>query len=225
MTDEQMDARLRAAGQRWRERSDGDTVVAELPDVAEELPSLSPHRRRTWFVAAAAAAVVALIAGLTFALRGEPRHGTPNAETAGLEGVVWLLPATRDMGSSAPPPTLYIGRDGTLVADDECRLIGGHATVIGQRLTLRDFVVRLKQCTDQYGSGFYDKGTNVLRGPAKYSINSAGLTITRAGFGSLHFVTAPKDVLPPSLDVPTLTDTNWRAPDGKTLRIDAATGD
>ncbi len=38
MTDEHMDARLRAAGERWRDRTDGDTAVAELSDVDEELP-------------------------------------------------------------------------------------------------------------------------------------------------------------------------------------------
>ena len=72
MTDEQMDARLRAAGERWRSRTDGDIVVDELGRCRRGIAraAASSPRRRTWFVAVAAAAVVALIAGLTFALRG-----------------------------------------------------------------------------------------------------------------------------------------------------------
>ncbi len=164
--------------------------------------------------------MVALIAGLTFALRGAPRHDTPSAEAAGLQGVVWLLQGTPGTRSTA---TLYIGRDGTLVADDECRLLGGHASVTGNRLAVSALVVRDKACTDQYGAGFYDRGTKVLQGPATYAIDSGGLTIT-ARAGSLRFLPAPQAVPPPSLDVATLTDTTWRAPDGKTLRIDAASG-
>ena len=220
MTDEQLDARLRAAGERWRDRTDGDTTVAELPDVDEELPPPAvPRRRRTWFVAVAAAAVVALIAGLTFALRNQT-HPPPqaNLERAGVQGTVWLV---RGNGSTA---AFYIGSDGTLVADDECRLISGHATISSGRLTVRDLVVRYKACTDQYGPGFYDLGTKVLRGPASYTIDAAGLTIARRGVGALRFVPAPVGAEPPSLDVPTLTDTTWRAPNGKTLHIDAATG-
>lgn len=222
MTDEQMDARLRAAGRRWRETTDGDMLTAQLPDLDEELPPQGPRRRRTWFVAAAAAAVVALIAGLTFALRGEPRHAPPNAETAGLQGVVWAVRPSALASNGAA--TLFIGRDGTLVADDECRLIGAHATLSGDRLTVTHLVVRYKPCTDQYGTGFYDKGTNVLRGPASYTVGTDGLTITRPHVGSLHFAVAGPGVVAPSLDVPTLTDTTWRAPSGKTLRIDAGNG-
>lgn len=219
MTDEQMDARLRVAGQRWREHSDGDTLAAGLTDAEVLVPS--PRRRRTWFVAVAAAAVVALVAGLALALRGEPRSGVQHAAAPRMQGVVWLLQGTPGTQSTA---TFYIGRDGTLVADDECRLIGGHASVAGHRLTVSDLVVRDKACTDQHGPGFYGSGTDVLRGPATYSIDSDGLTITRRG-GSLRFVPAPRAVPPPSPDVPTLTDTTWRAPGGKTLRIDAVSGD
>ena len=64
----------------------------------------------------------------------------------------------------------------------------------------------------------------MLRGAATFTIGSSGLTITRKHVGAPRFVPAPNAVPPPSLDVPTLTDTTWRAPDGKTLRIDAATG-
>jgi heat shock protein HslJ len=65
----------------------------------------------------------------------------------------------------------------------------------------------------------------VLRGPATFSIDADSLTIARKGVDTLRFVPAPQGVAPPSLDVPTLTDTTWLAPDGKTMRIDAATGD
>ncbi len=219
MTDERMDARLRAAGQRWRAGTDGDTALAEVPEIDEELLA-PPRRRRTWLVAAAGAAVVALVAGLAIGLRGQPRHAPPSADTAGLQGVVWLLQGAPGTRSTA---TFYVGHDGNLVADDECRLIAGHASVTASRLTVSDPVVRYKGCTDQYGPGFYDSGTKLLRGSSAYSIDSSGLTIKR-GSGSLHFVPAAKAVPPPSLDVPTLTDTTWRAPDGKTLRIDAASG-
>ena len=107
MTDEQMDARLRAAGERWRDRTDGDTLSPRLPDVDEELPPPPvPRRRRTWFVAVAAAAVVALIAGLTFALRGAPRARTAECRSCRPAGCGLVAAGHAGPRSTA---TFYIG--------------------------------------------------------------------------------------------------------------------
>lgn len=220
MDDQQMEGRLRAAGERFRAGNPGTDVPADVADATDVTP-IVPHRRSRYLLVAAAAAVVVLVVGLTLALRGSTHAPPPpSVDNAGLQGNVWLVSNDGRPSTAA----LYISRTGELVADDDCRLIGAKTRVVGGRLTLSDVTVRLKACTDQYGPGFYDKGTRVLRGPASFRIDSKGMTITRPGVGSLRFVLAQTPIPPPSLDVPTLTGTDWVAPNGKVLHIDPTTG-
>src|SRR3954462_8570335 len=112
MTDEQMDARLRAAGERWR--NDNTTVVAVEEPVIEEPIQVVPGRlaRRRWGLLASAAAVAAaLVVGGTFLLRGTPAGPTPTGDPAALEGHVW--PLTDSQGVD-PTATLYVDRHGNL---------------------------------------------------------------------------------------------------------------
>ena len=94
MTDEQMDARLAAAGERWR--TDNTTVAcAPAPTVAETDPEIAPpapaHRRRWGLLGSAAAVAAALVVGGTFLLRGSGNGPTPSGDTAALEGHVWQV--------------------------------------------------------------------------------------------------------------------------------------
>lgn len=203
MTDEQMDARLRAAGARWRETNAG--VAVSEPVVAErtEAATLRRPAKKWGLLASAAVVAAALVVGGTFVLRDVHDSPAPSGDAAALEGHVWLLDGK---GATA---SLYIDRDGNLVADDECRLIGGHAAIDGNAMTVSGQVVRDKSCTDQYGPGFYDAGTAVLDGASTYRISSNALTITRNG-KDLRFTLAPPNTPVPSLDFPTLVDTQWQ---------------
>src|SRR6478672_9541421 len=221
MPDQQIDARLREAGERWRAANSGTTPAVELDEIEDLPPVRHAARRSRFLMVAAAAAIVGLVAGGAFVLRGgSSPHPAPNAESSGLERTVWMITGldgnTPTQRSTA---TLYIDGNGHLVADDECRVVGATVTQSGQHLTMRDVSVRFRSCTDQYGPGVYDKGTEILRGPATYSIDGNSLTITRAGTGTLHLQAATADLAQPSLDTPTITDTNWLRPDGSSLRI------
>jgi heat shock protein HslJ len=211
-----MHERLQTAGARFRDETAATTSSVEV----DELLPGGAARRKSGVLVVAAAAVVLLVVGLALGLRGSHRPVAPSADHAGLVGNVWLVSPNVRPSTAA----LYISQSGHLVADDECRVIGGLARIAGSRLTIADVSVRPKPCTDQYGAGFYEQGTRVLRGSASFRIDNGGLTISRAGIGSLHFVLAQAPIPPPSLDIPTPTGTDWVAPDGSVLRIDPTTG-
>ena len=180
-----------------------------------------PGRRRPRvLLAVAAAAVVLLVAGIVVGLRSSQHGVQPTGDNAGLVDNVWLVSPNGKPSTAS----FYISRTGVLVADDECRLIGAKAVVSSTRITVTDLSVRLKPCTDQYGAGFYDKGTRVLRGTSTFRIDEAGLTITHAGVGSLHLALAQTPIPPPTLDIPTLTGADWLTPQRKVLHIDPTTG-
>src|SRR5664279_2610727 len=147
MTDDAMDARLRAAGDRWRATN---SAVVEAPQAIDEIeirskPTPTPTRRFThrWVTAASAAIVAAalVVAGVAISrnslsgnsLSGKGSSDTPNGtnnETAaGLIGTTWTLAGT-------PGATLRIASDGTLTGNDGCNTLGGRAKITGDKLTL-----------------------------------------------------------------------------------------
>jgi heat shock protein HslJ len=207
MTDEHMDARLRAAGERWRNENSTAAVI-EPTAVADPIPVAAnrpPTRRRWGLFASAAAVAAALVVGGTFLLRGTHSGPTPTGDTAALEGHVWLLTDSHGLDSTA---TLYIDRDGNLVADDDCTLIGGKATVEGDTMTVTDQVVRGKSCTDHSGPAYLDDGAAILDGASTFTITSDGLTITENG-KELRFLLAPANTPIPTLEFPTLVGADW----------------
>ena len=205
MTDDQMDARLHAAGERWRAAT--DLVERDEPTAPSEIPTTAPRvgRRRWPLIASAAAIAAALVVGGTLFLHGSPDAPRPSGDLAGLQGHVWLLTGVPGTRSTA---VLYIDRDGQLVADDDCRLIDAHATVDGSTLTVTDSVTRYKDCVDQYGPGFYNGAEQVLQGTSTFKITSDALTLSKAG-RDLRFVPAPQNTPVPTLDFPTLTGVRW----------------
>src|SRR5205807_9718013 len=76
MTDEQLDARLRAAGEAWRAANDPSIAVPSGLDEPLMPPGRShPHGpRRTAVFAAAAVVTAALVAGAGFLLSGGNTH-------------------------------------------------------------------------------------------------------------------------------------------------------
>jgi heat shock protein HslJ len=231
MTDERMDARLRAAGERWRTVSDtspGLDVAATVAAHEPEVIAPAPRRPRHWGLFASAALVAAaLVVGGVLLLPGGTNSPNPrtnqNTDHSGLVGTVWELTASyaadkpgSPAHSQQPPPrdgsdaTFYIGPDGQLVADDSCAVIGAKAQVGTGELTVTDQVVRYRSCTDTVGEMvFTNGGTKVLDGTATYEINGNTLTIYHGG-ASLHFVAAPAGVQAPTLDVPTFVGAHWK---------------
>jgi heat shock protein HslJ len=209
MTDEQMDARLHRAGEAWRV-AQTHTQVIEAAQPIDITPRARPHRfSRTGFLFTAAAVAAALAAGLVVvvtSLGGNPHR---SADVAGLRNTVWRL-VSYDDAQRLPNSlaTLVIGRDGQLVADDSCDLVGAHASVTGARLDVSKIVQRFHPCTDAVGETTFERGVGILRASPGYAIDGDELTITGGGH-AMHFVAAP-DLPAPSLDVPTLTGTDWK---------------
>ncbi len=205
MTDEQMDARLRRAGEQWRAAND-------RPGEGDFDESLStprtPRPRRTALLVAAAVVAAALVAGAGFLLSGGDTHkrSTGTAATP-LEGTVWRLvdDGRRHAGNSLA--TLYISKDGRLVADDECTVLDLRVDVHAAALVATKTNVRQRDCTDTTGPVF-DRSAETFIGKIDYRIAGPRLTMTIAG-AELHLVAAPE--LPrPSADVPTRVGATWR---------------
>ncbi len=203
--DEVMDARLRAAGERWR------AADATAPIAAPAL-----RRRRRWApLLSAAALVIALITSGWLVLR--PHSASPSSEhrprpSAHLSGVVWRLTggvaadgARRHAGASV----LFTIRRGSFVAVDDCTVLAGLARADGGRLQILDLVVRERGCIDQVGMGLDPQARPVLAGPSTYSVSGRVLTLRKPGSGTLTFSVAPKSTPAPTLDVATITGRSW----------------
>ena len=202
MTDEHMDARLRAAGERWRadnEAAAGVDVAATVAASETEILAPAPRRPRHWGLFASAAVVTAalVVGGALVLPGGDHPTGNPELNNAGLVGRVWELVGYEDadlpsQSPPGPPPqlqlrdssnaTFYIGPDGQLVADDSCAVLGAKADVGSGQLTVTDQVVRYRSCTDTVGDMVFTSGrTDVLDGTADYQIDGNSMTISRAG--------------------------------------------
>ena len=104
--------------------------------------------------------VAALVAGGSVLLSGGGGHGSPSADSAGLKGTVWRLVGYGD-GQRRPNSlaTLFIGKDGKLVADDECSVIGAGTSISGGQLGLTGHIeVRSRGCVDSSSPVFAGTG-------------------------------------------------------------------
>ena len=138
MTDDWMDARLRQAGASWRAATDvrPDAAEVEILDTAAPTWRSRSSRRSTLIMSAAAVAAV-LVAGGSVLLSGGGGRNPSSADSAGLKGTVWRLVGYGDAQRRATSlSTLFIGKDGKLVADDECSVIGGATSISGGQLGL-----------------------------------------------------------------------------------------
>jgi heat shock protein HslJ len=208
MTDEQMDARLRRAGEAWRA---AHLATAETPaTLTEDIHAVTapPPRkpRHAALLASAAVVVAALVAGGIVLLNGVGHHRTSSSDQGiALEGTVWRLvgrgDATPRTNSLA---TLYIGKDRRLVLDDGCNLTGVRVDVNGgQIFPAGTFDMRYLDCTDPGGGLTFPDAGDFLTSFPHYSLVGNRLTI-----GTLHFLAAP-ELPPPTLDVPTFLGAKW----------------
>jgi heat shock protein HslJ len=214
MTDEQMDARLRSAGESWRAATTpaGAIESTEVHALTDTPGRTSPRRRRTGLFASAAIVAAALVAGgsvVVANLNGDNGNRATDVESASLEGTVWgLVGWDGDPPRAQPVDTLYIGANGEFVASDDCVLLTAHAEVSGDTITFSRTSTRYLGCIDSYGpsimAGFQQPLTE-----ARYTLEPDGMTLRGVGDHALHFVPAPE--LPaPTADFPTFTDTQWR---------------
>lgn len=213
MTDEQMDARLRNAGEAWRaanRQTAADVQPAEPHGLTSPMTP-RPRRHRTGLFASAALVAAAFVAGasvLVANITGSGNgHGADTESAVPLEGTVWRLLGIGDHLQDSSLATLYISPDGQLVADDTCDLIGGKVSTDAGQLFVTQLDARYYNCTDSVGEVTFD--VDVLTSAPHYTLGAAGsLEITGAG-KTMHLVAAP-DQPPPTLDRPTATGATWK---------------
>lgn len=208
MTDEQMDARLRAAGEAWRAAAAPVAEIAPAEPHALTPDVQGPRRRRTGLLASAAAVAAAVVAGGTVLLSNLSGNAHRAADTtAPLEQTVWQFVGYGDHVDRQSFSTMYISSAGRLVADDECELISAQASPSAARINVSGVVERLKGCVDTYQPAF-GRGLDLLKSDPEYAIGGGGLTIG-TGANAMHFLPT-RDLPAPTLDVPMFTDTDWR---------------
>lgn len=198
MTDERMDARLRAAGERWR---NADTAVVERtqPSEVEIAPGTQGHsRRRNWWAIASAAVVVAALVfgGILFARAGSnDRQATAGVDQ--LIGVTWSDPQSQ---------VTVVFRPNAARLSDACGTWLYQLTIDGDRLSLGKAIGRQRPCRTlalgRVPAQLRHNGERIallykiLRGPATWSIAGNVLTLTKPGVGTLRLttdgVTAPE---------------------------------
>jgi heat shock protein HslJ len=207
MTDERMDARLRAAGERWRT---ANTEVAEPSEPSEvEIASpATPSRHRNWWAIASAAVVVAALALGAVLFARSSDTGNSAAGIGQLTGVTWTDPHSNGA---------VVFLDGSARVTEFCGTDTHPLTVDGDQLTIGTKVLGI-------GSGCADPGIKrtptqqrrydewrraraqflrIVHGPATWSIAGNTLTLTTAGVGTLRLMT---DGTP----APQAVGTRWR---------------
>jgi heat shock protein HslJ len=212
MTDEQMDARLRNAGEAWRTATAPAEDITSIESHSLTTPDVPrPRRHRAGLLASAAVVAAALVAGggvLVANITGSDNgRGADTESAAPLKGTVWRFLGFGDNLQQSSTATLYISPDGRLVADDTCDLIGGKVSNDDAQLFVTDFDLRYYNCTDSVGEVTFD--VDVLTSAPHYTLGAAGtLTVTGAG-KTMHLIAAP-DLPPPTLDRPTASGATWK---------------
>jgi heat shock protein HslJ len=195
MTDDLMDARLRAAGERWRNAEAAD-VPAER---GERIEIVHTPPRRTRWIAAASAAVIAgalLVGGIVFANnRGSVGgHAASPASRTPLVGTRWQLIAFagRDGASHAADPRAFleISSGDRFSGSDGCNGLSGRLTVGSASIDFRQAATTLVRCKGATASHV----TAVLSGAVRYEISGARLTLTKPGVGGLTYRAATPGV-------------------------------
>ncbi len=213
-TDEQMDARLRAAGETWRATAGAATDPPLAADATHDLETLDirpRQRRHVGLLASAAVVAAALVIGGAFLIGNGGGKHHQGADAAGLEGTVWRLVAVGGRGEQTNSfSTMYIGKDGTVVADDSCSVVSAHLDVRdGHLYPTGNFDIRYHDCTDSVGELTFGDGFELLTHFPSYELTGDGLTLSAAGQSAMRFTAAP-ELVPPTIDVPLFLGATWR---------------
>lgn len=205
MIADDMDARLRQAGERWRAANatpasfDVDAVTG-VPDTSRipVVPSRAAIRRPrwAWLAAAVVGAAAAAVVGLVIAGGGSntPMPAVGNAPP--LLGTTWHLTAlTGANGASVrivAPASLTVDRPAALGADDGCNHYSGPLSVRQATLDIGTLAGTAIGCTGPIEAQIRLIASVLLdAGTVHYSITGDELTLTRPGAGTLVYRAAP----------------------------------
>jgi heat shock protein HslJ len=208
--DDLMDARLRAAGERWRQTTNetdapiGDENVLDLTDPVVHRP------RRRWALVAAAAAVIVVGGGVAgIVASGGDSHPVAGPEaTSQLVDRTWVLTAVRnakgkaiDTSPVAATATLLIA-NGRISGSDGCNGFGGYAKVAGNRIVLDGVAGNLIGCTPgvRAVAAIVHK---VLTGTVDWQVNDSDVLTVGNAHGTLGYKPGPAQ------SVAGLTDRTW----------------
>jgi hypothetical protein len=200
MSDDLMDARLRAAGERWRAAHDTPAAEpsadGEHPDIAVG-PTLS-HRRRWTLVGSAAVVAAALAVGGVFMARtvGGSRPDTAaDARIDRVTGVTWTM---------AGGPTLTFTSGHTVRVSNTCDSSLHRVRISRTRMTVGTQIGKASVCSPPFGGPgpAADRFDRVVRGTVAWSLSSDTLTLTKRHVGT---ITLGRNGAPP----PALVGTHW----------------
>lgn len=207
MTDQKMDARLHAAGERWRA---ANTATADVPDetdgALEILPAPKRHSQR-WISAASAAvlAVALVIGGVLIATNRGDGHGPSTAtspEASALTGRIWTL--SGDRGS-----TLSFHKGSVTVDAAGCDKYTVATTVDADHITLGKQIGKPVTCPAPAPGAYVDhlkRIVGILTGRLAWSVVGERLTLTKTDgstIGTLVYTSA-------AAPNPTLVGTDWQ---------------
>jgi heat shock protein HslJ len=185
MTDDLMDARLRAAGEKWRTANTSSVDVPSEP--AEELV-IGPRgpRRSRWITAASAAVVAAalVVGGAVLVNNSRDNGGKPASveATNALTSQTWVL--------SDAPATLTFAHD-TMTLDDGCNIVTRHVQIAGNHLTFGSQLGRTSGCSRP--GDRVQQIESILSGTVTWSVRDDSLTVRKTDsttIGVLTFTSA-----------------------------------
>ncbi|MDT4957570.1 MAG: hypothetical protein QOD31_1369, partial [Pseudonocardiales bacterium] len=225
-TDDDLNARLSAAGDRWRAANktiaDVDLGYLEIPAEPVDVPvtpagAAAPPRRRMRVLIAAGAGVAAAVAATVIAINLNGSSPTPHRVAGGigangLVGVDWRL--VKVVGV---PPTatalkvqarLMIDGKGQLTGTDGCNSLGSPVTITADTINLGSVVHTDMACVAR-APGFAAQVSRVdavLTGTLQWSVQGDELTLSKDGKAALVYRAAPA----PTTDPKALVGVKWQ---------------
>lgn len=224
-TDDDLNARLSAAGERWRAANktiaDVDLGYLEIPAEPVDVPvtpagAAAPPRRRMRVLIAAGAGVAAAVAATVIAINLNGSSPTPHRVAGGigangLVGVDWRL--VKVVGVP-PTPTalkvqarLMIDGKGQLTGTDGCNSLGSPVTITADTINLGSVVHTDLACLnpDPVAAAQIARLDKVLNGSLQWSVKGNELTLSQNGSPALVYRAAPA----PTTDPKALTAGQW----------------
>ncbi len=225
-TDDDLNVRLNAAGERWRAANktmaDVELGLLEIPAEPVDVPvspagAAAPRRRRMRVALGAAAGVAAAVAATVIAVSLNGSSATPHRAAGriganGLVGTDWRLVKVAGI---APTPTvlkvqarLMIDRKGQLTGTDGCNSLGSPVTITADTINLGSVISTEMACVDR-APGFTTQVSRidaVLSGTLRWSVQGDELTLGKDGRTALVYRAAPA----PRTDPKALTGSEWQ---------------